>query len=619
MKDRSPFVRCVAVAALFPFVVSSCGGGKKPGGGGPTVGMGSASPISDQVLVQTKDLPPGLDLRVSDGKAGPAARSIATKLAPAKKLSDADAAGAAAARASRSRGDAADQQAFALRPKLAARRRAPGRRSRARSRRRRRRCCRRKRDRRRQGPPRAALHARGRGAARARAERDVQPADGRGDVAGRRGGDDAGEADAAAEGHAGAGSARARSCSIPRFASRRRRRTPSRFPRARRARPAARSRTPSKFTFETPPPTLRVELPAGDAPQHARRADVRAVRSEDRSGGGAREDHGDRRRQGAADRACSTPRRSRRTSSSQAHRRAARSKDEHRTGAGSRSARRRSFPPDAAIAVDDPARARRRPRGRTRRSRRRRSRSARSRRCASSARSAATAATCRAGHAVLDRLQQPARRRQVRRGAAHGHARDPRASRSSQSGNDDLDHRHDRRRARPTRSWSSGGVLDEFGQTLGKDATLTFTRRRRAPDVLRPERHGRARSGGEASRRSTSSRRTTSSSRSGSTRSRRRDYDAFGHYLRNQWNHDKPPTLPGKKVFDQLVKTTVGKNELVETRVDLAPALTRSGLGHAIAIVEPYPWKEQLRAAAADRVGAVDAARRSTRTSTATA
>jgi len=50
VKDRSPFVRGIAVAMLFPFVVASCGGGKK-GGGGPAVGMGSASPISDQVLV----------------------------------------------------------------------------------------------------------------------------------------------------------------------------------------------------------------------------------------------------------------------------------------------------------------------------------------------------------------------------------------------------------------------------------------------------------------------------------------------------------------------------------------------------------------------------------------
>ena len=69
------------------------------------------------------------------------------------------------------------------------------------------------------------------------------------------------------------------------------------------------------------------------------------------------------------------------------------------------------------------------------------------------------------------------------------------------------------------------------------------------------------------------------------------DYDAFGLWMRNRWNHDKPPRMPGKKVFDQLVKTPVGKATLVETSVDLAPAL-KAGLGHAIAVVEPYPWTE---------------------------
>ena len=60
------------------------------------------------------------------------------------------------------------------------------------------------------------------------------------------------------------------------------------------------------------------------------------------------------------------------------------------------------------------------------------------------------------------------------------------------------------------------------------------------------------------------------------------------------------------------------KNELVETHVDLAPALDKRGLGHVIAIVEPYPWKESYEPPQHDRVGAVDEARASTRTSTAT-
>ncbi|MBV8758576.1 MAG: Ig-like domain-containing protein, partial [Deltaproteobacteria bacterium] len=70
------------------------------------------------------------------------------------------------------------------------------------------------------------------------------------------------------------------------------------------------------------------------------------------------------------------------------------------------------------------------------------------------------------------------------------------------------------------------------------------------------------------------------------------DYDAFGRYMRDRWNHDHPPKMPGKKVFDQLVATAKGTNKLVETSLDLMPALKASGVGHAIAIVEPYPWKE---------------------------
>src|SRR5690606_30819006 len=72
------------------------------------------------------------------------------------------------------------------------------------------------------------------------------------------------------------------------------------------------------------------------------------------------------------------------------------------------------------------------------------------------------------------------------------------------------------------------------------------------------------------------------------------DYDAFGLYMRNRWNHDHPPKVPGKKVFDQLVATTSGDNRLVETSVDLAPAL-HDGVGHVIAIVEPYPWTQSYQ------------------------
>src|SRR5437588_7787265 len=73
----------VAVVTLIAFVSSSCGGKPAPI-------THKATPISDQALQQTKDTPPGLDMRVSDGKQGPPAFDRA-QLAPATTLSDTDA------------------------------------------------------------------------------------------------------------------------------------------------------------------------------------------------------------------------------------------------------------------------------------------------------------------------------------------------------------------------------------------------------------------------------------------------------------------------------------------------------------------------------------------------
>ena len=72
-----------------------------------------------------------------------------------------------------------------------------------------------------------------------------------------------------------------------------------------------------------------------------------------------------------------------------------------------------------------------------------------------------------------------------------------------------------------------------------------------------------------------------------------RDYDAYRHYVEDQWNHDNSPKPPGTNVFDHVVPTSGGHNQLVETVVDLAPAMKRSGLGHAIVIVEPSPWPHE--------------------------
>ncbi|MGN6106868.1 MAG: DUF6049 family protein, partial [Kofleriaceae bacterium] len=70
------------------------------------------------------------------------------------------------------------------------------------------------------------------------------------------------------------------------------------------------------------------------------------------------------------------------------------------------------------------------------------------------------------------------------------------------------------------------------------------------------------------------------------------DFPAFQSYQRGRIDRGRPVAPPGKKVVDRLVSVAGGKNALVETAVDLAPALGPDGLGHVLAIVEPSPWTQ---------------------------
>ncbi|MBA3398219.1 MAG: Ig-like domain-containing protein [Deltaproteobacteria bacterium] len=138
----------------------------------------------------------------------------------------------------------------------------------------------------------------------------------------------------------------------------------------------------------------------------------------------------------------------------------------------------------------------------------------------------------------------------------------------------------------------SSKIRDEFGQTLGKDDLRTWHVTDAHPTFFGPN--------GMVVLDPVAAKRTLDFFSTNYAGLKVRlykvapgDYDAFGFYVQNQWNKDKPPKLPGTKVFDQLVKTSVGANDLVETSIDLAPALDKAGLGHAIAIVEPHPWTDQ--------------------------
>jgi uncharacterized protein YfaS (alpha-2-macroglobulin family) len=136
------------------------------------------------------------------------------------------------------------------------------------------------------------------------------------------------------------------------------------------------------------------------------------------------------------------------------------------------------------------------------------------------------------------------------------------------------------------------GVIDEFEQTLAKDATQTFNYGDASPTFFGPS--------GMVVLDPAGAKPTLDffSTNYDSLKVRiykvgPGDLKAFYRYQSEQWNKDHPPPIPGTKVFDGLVKTKDAKNELVETSVDLAPALTKAGYGHAIVIVEPSPWTQK--------------------------
>ncbi len=73
------------------------------------------------------------------------------------------------------------------------------------------------------------------------------------------------------------------------------------------------------------------------------------------------------------------------------------------------------------------------------------------------------------------------------------------------------------------------------------------------------------------------------------------DYDRYGTFLSERWNNDKPAAVPGRLVFDDLVPIKAGQELLTETHVDLSAALDAKGFGHVIAIIQPSPWTESSR------------------------
>ncbi len=140
----------------------------------------------------------------------------------------------------------------------------------------------------------------------------------------------------------------------------------------------------------------------------------------------------------------------------------------------------------------------------------------------------------------------------------------------------------------------SGGIVDSFGQTLGKDAELTFKVGKAYPNFYGPS--GMIALDPAAKQPSFDVFSTNYDALKVQLyKVEPKDWAAYGYYLQHQWERRKP-ALPGTKVFDERIAIKGKADELTETKVALAKALGRGGLGHVIAVVEPTPWTQQYDA-----------------------
>lgn len=134
----------------------------------------------------------------------------------------------------------------------------------------------------------------------------------------------------------------------------------------------------------------------------------------------------------------------------------------------------------------------------------------------------------------------------------------------------------------------SGSLRDTFGQTLGKDATLTFKIGPAEPALYGPDQSFVTLD--PAAKTPALSVYTINY-----TKVRVRvyqvqpsDWPAFRDYLENYYRWDSQPPIPGRQAIDKIMPLEAETDTLTEVSIDLSPAL-EGGLGQAVVVVEPEP------------------------------
>ena len=131
-----------------------------------------------------------------------------------------------------------------------------------------------------------------------------------------------------------------------------------------------------------------------------------------------------------------------------------------------------------------------------------------------------------------------------------------------------------------------GSIQDIFGQTLGKDASLTFKVGSAEPALFGPDET-------LVTLDPSSERPVLNVYAINYNRLEVRayqvqpaDWPAFQGYLRDYYDEDKPPEPPGRKVMDETIRVEAAADALTEVSIDLSAAL-EGDTGHLVVIVEP--------------------------------
>src|SRR5690606_27826182 len=69
------------------------------------------------------------------------------------------------------------------------------------------------------------------------------------------------------------------------------------------------------------------------------------------------------------------------------------------------------------------------------------------------------------------------------------------------------------------------------------------------------------------------------------------DWAGFVRFMEKNPRRPVPP--PSRKVLDRTLKVAGSPDEMIETHIDLSPALNKSGHGHAVVVIKPTHWPDR--------------------------